>query len=119
MLEIVVSVSDKLYRMLHDNCRVNVNFELNTLPFKLMHQGINRMQENRWLNLVHPLYDLNISSNDVVVTDQFNTDLNAEQMIAVKSIVEQKRAVPYLIFGPPGNLSPLLLLSSSSSSSLS
>ena len=64
-----------------------------------MHQGINRMQENRWLNLVHPLYDLRVEDRvGIMVTDQFNTDLNAEQMIAVKSIVEQKMSVPYLIF---------------------
>jgi hypothetical protein len=89
-LEIVVSISDKLYRKLNDNTPVNVNFELNELPFKLMHQGINRIQRSTWTNLIHPLYELRVSDSGIRVDQQFNTELNVEQMVAVKSIVEKK-----------------------------
>ena len=101
-IEIVVSISNKLFNSLNSNSLVNVCFELNSLPFKLMHQGINKIQDNKWIGLVNPLYGIRVEDNGVRVTTQFNTNLNAEQMIAVKNIVEKRSTACYILFGPPG-----------------
>jgi helicase MOV-10 len=91
---------------------VDVHFVLGRAPLRLFHQGIDvAYMHNMSVSLLFP------EKNDIPLvstwTDRpiepfrtspaFNRSLNAEQRRAVENIISgASRAVPYIIFGPPG-----------------
>lgn len=93
-----------------ENKKYNIKFEINSIPFDAQQMALSYVRE-------HKLFPLLIDSRtfDEVNTDDYafieidrddetiDSDLNAEQRIAVEYIVQKRKPLPpYVLYGPPG-----------------
>lgn len=91
--------------------KFDVTFQTNRLPYQLQHHAL------EWFEM-HGLYELLIKNSKYETSYEISYDenehreskyidkesLNEEQNLAVKSITTGEYTIPYLLFGPPGEM---------------
>lgn len=93
----------------------DISFNVNTVPYKIQHKTLDLFhKKNLHSHLIaNQIYDSRLNVDHIEHSNNFKgkltAKLNDEQKKVVSSILKMNKLLPYLLFGPAGILSWLIL----------
>lgn len=92
---------------IYKNKSVDISFCINRMPFQLQHQALQWLRDHKLFEILFKNARSLPRPHNIHNHPRYKHDgiLNTEQAHAVENIVKaENRPLPYLLFGPPGNV---------------